>query len=130
MSVCEDAEADLDALYANDEDSAALIDVFLQEAAASQEMLDRFTCQGYRNYGGDFDFDIKRWEKLWSSHALWRARLFYIENGAANYRIIYAFHPGERRYYILGIVPREFDYEPSHPLSQRIVACYNELGIP
>jgi len=30
----------------------------------------------------------------------------------------------------MGIVPRDFDYDPQHPYTQRIVSAYRELGIP
>ncbi|ENO90434.1 hypothetical protein [Thauera linaloolentis] len=130
LSVHKCAEEDLDALYELDEDGAAAIDVFLEEASSSQEILDRFTIQDYRSYSTDFDYDIKRWKQLWGNFALWRARLFDVPNVAANHRIIYALHPIERRYYVLGIVPRDFDYDSDHPLSKRIIRTYGELDLP
>lgn len=130
LSIHEDAEADLEDLYQVDEDGAALIDAFLQEAAGSQDMLDRFTIRHYRSYGNTFDFDVKRWQSLWHQYGLWRIRLFAVPGVAASHRIVYAFHGTQRRYYILGIVPRDFDYDPQHPYTQRIVSAYRELGIP
>lgn len=130
LSVHELAEEDLDTLYEVDEDGAAAIDVFLEEASSSQEILDRFTVQDFRSYSTDIDYDIKRWQKLWNKFALWRARLFNVPGAAANHRIIYAFHPVERRYYVLGIVPRDFNYDPDHPLSKRIIRTYGELNLP
>lgn len=130
LSVHELAEEDLDALYELDEDGAAAIDVFLEEASSSQEMLDRFTVQDFRSYSTDLDYDIKRWQQLWNRFALWRARLFNVTGAAASHRIIYAFHPVERRYYVLGIVPRDFNYDPDHPLSKRIIRTYGELNLP
>lgn len=132
MSIHEDAELDLDALYDEDEDGAAAIDVFLDEAASSQDILDRFTVDGYRSYALDseHDFEVKRWKELWSRLGLLRLRLFGVPGSAGSHRIIYAFHSIERRYYILGIVPREFNYESDHPLSQRIIRAYRDLDIP
>jgi hypothetical protein len=129
ISVHPDAERDLDALYETDEDGAAMIAAFLQEAAASQSMLDCFTVKGYRSYTAP-EFDIKRWEALWKNYGLWRLRLFDVPGVAASSRIIYAFHPVRRCYHVLGIVPREFNYEPSHSLSRRIVFAYKELDLP
>ncbi len=130
LSIHQDAEDDLDALYDTDEDGAAALDVFLQEAAQSQDLLDRFTVNNFRSYDPAHDFDIKRWQALWNTHALWRIRLFDVPGTAARHRIIYTFHPVERRYYVLGIVPREFNYDLGHPIAQRIIAAYEELDIP
>lgn len=130
LSIHEDAEQDIDDLYEIDEEGAAAIDVFLEEAATSQEILDCFTVQDYRSYSDGLEFDITRWKSLWKDCALWRARLFNVPGVAATHRIVYAFHPNERRYYILGIVPRDFDYDHQHPFTKRIVSAYRELGLP
>lgn len=129
LSIHEDAEADLEDLYRVDEDGAALIDAFLQEAAGSQDILDRFTLRNYRSYGNRYDFEVKLWQSLWQKYGLWRIRLFDVPGVAASHRIIYAFHGIQRRYYILGIVPRDFDYDPQHRFTKRIIIAYRELGI-
>ncbi|WP_246262244.1 hypothetical protein [Aromatoleum evansii] len=132
MNVAHDAWNDLDELYEVDESAAYAIDVFLEEAADSQVILERLAeIQHYRSYAleGDWDYDIKRWVALWSRYALLRVRLYDVPGEAANYRIIYAFHPFERRIYILGIVARTFDYDPEHPISKRIIAVYRSLDL-
>lgn len=133
LTVCAEAEADLEALYEVDEDGAAEIDVFLQEAMDSQDILERLSeIRYYRSYGRDEapDYEIKRWEALWRSFALLRIKLFDVPAGAASHRLIYAYHPSEQRIYILGIVSRAFDYEPEHPISKRIIAAYRNLDLP
>ena len=130
MSIHEDAEKDLEALYEVDEKGAAGIDVFLEEAASSQTVLDHLLENRYRSYDAGFDFEVRRWESLWKHYGLWRLRLFGFAGDAASYRVIYAFHGKQRRYYILGIVPRDFDYDPKHHFTQRIVNAYQALGIP
>lgn len=67
MSIHKDAEADLDALYQLDPEGTAMIDVFLEEASASQEILDRFTDDKYRSYDKKLDFEIQRWRGLWKA---------------------------------------------------------------
>jgi anti-sigma-K factor RskA len=129
LSIHRDARQDLEQLYATDKDGAATIVTFLQEVAASQNMLENLSIRNHRSYVTP-EFDVKRWEALWKSYGLWRLRLFNVPGVAASSRIIYALHPIERRYYVLGIVPREFDYEPSHPLSQRIINTYKDLDLP
>jgi hypothetical protein len=130
LSIHKDAEDDLDALWEADPEGAAMIDVFLEEvASASQDVLERLTSDGYRSYTNDPDFDIKRWKALWKNYPLWRLRLFNVPGVAASHRIVYTFHPQELRYYVLGIVPRDFNYDPGHPLSKRIIAACGNLGL-
>lgn len=126
----EDAEADLDLIYEVDEDAAADIEVFLDEARNNQDTLDCLTRKGYVRYE-DVPFNVTEWEATKKSkYNLWRLKLLWIESGASKYRIVYAFHPGELRYYVLGILDREFDYDLNHPRSQKILAAYDDLDIP
>jgi anti-sigma-K factor RskA len=129
LSIHEDAERDLEALWEIEEESAAIMDAFIGEAAGSQEILNRFTEESYVDHVHDPGFDIKRWQALWKKYPLWRIRLFNVPIVASAFRIVFTFHPRELRYYILGIVPRDFNYEPIHPLTKRIIRACNELGI-
>jgi hypothetical protein len=111
IAVHEDAQADLDHIYEQDEDAAADIEVFLEEARNNQETLDNLTRRGYVKYG-DHPFDVKEWERAKRlKYNLWRIRLLWLDGLAAKYRIIYAFHPIEYRYYVL------------------VLLCYKKQGI-
>jgi len=125
-----DAEADLDRIYEENEDAGADIEVFLEEAKNNQVTLDNLTCRGYVQYG-EWPYDVKEWEKAKRlKYILWRIRLLWLEGPASKYRIIYAFHPIEYRYYILGIVNRDFNYDLQHERSKQILAAYDTLNIP
>lgn len=130
LALHKDAEADLDRIYEENEDAGADIEVFLEEAGNNQETLDNLTRKGYVQYG-DWPFDVKEWEKAKRlKYILWRIRLLWLEGAAAKYRIVYAFHPVEYRYYILGIVERNFNYDLDHERSKKIIAAYDALNIP
>lgn len=125
-----DAEADLNRIYGEDEGAGADIDVFLEEAKNNQETLDNLTRKGYVQYG-EWPFNVKEWEEAKrSKYILWRVRLLWLEGPAAKYRIVYAFHPIQYRYYILGIVERNFNYDLKHERSKKIIAAYDDLNIP
>lgn len=125
-----DAEADLERIYAEDEDAGADIEAFLEEAKSNQETLDCLTRKGYVRYG-DCPFDVTEWEATKKRKLnLWRVKLMWIESGATRYRIVYAFHPGELRYYVLGILHRDFNYDLRELRSQQIIAAYEILDIP
>ena len=124
------AVTDLDDIYDVDEDAAADIEAFLEEAKCNQITLDNLSRNGYIHYG-ELPFDVKEWARAKRIKLnLWRVRLLYLEGEAAKYRIIYAFHPVEFRYYVLGIVNRDFNYDLSHPTTKRILAAYEDLDIP
>lgn len=126
----EDAEIDLDRIYEVDEDAAADIEVFLEEAQNNQETLDNLTRNGYVQYG-DWPYEVKEWiEAKRSRYNLWRVRLLWLEGAAAGYRIVYAFHPIQFRYYVLGIVERNFNYDPAHERTKQIIAAYDALDLP
>ena len=130
LALHNDAEADLDRIYEEDEDAGADIEVFLEEAKNNQETLDNLTRNGYVQYG-DCPFDVREWERAKRlKYILWRIRLLWLEGTAAKYRIVYAFHPVEYRYYILGIVERNFNYDLNHERSKQILSAYNALNIP
>ncbi len=125
-----DFESDLDDLWETDEDAAALVVAFFEEAKTNQSLLDNLTRNKFVSYG-DWPYSVEVWASAQSRQLnLWRLKLLGLEGDAKKLRIIYAFHPREYRYYVLGIVPREFNYDPQHPISQRVVAAYRDLDLP
>lgn len=125
-----DAKEDLERIRAEDEDVAADFEAFLEEAGNNQETLDNLTRKGYVQYG-EVNFNIDEWNaarKL--RYNLWRIRFLFVKGLAAKYRIIYAFHTIQYRYYVLGIIERDFDYKIHHERTDRILAAYDALDIP
>lgn len=123
-------EGDLDELWSTDEDAAALITAFFDEAKNNQQLLDNLTRNKFISYG-DWTYSVEVWAAQQQRRLnLWRLKLMDFEGDAKKLRIIYAFHPGEYRYYLLAIVPRNFEYDPSHPRSKQIVDAYWDLDIP
>jgi hypothetical protein len=130
IALHDDAVDDLDRIYEHDEDAAADIEAFLEEARNNQHTLDSLTRNGYVDYG-NCPYNVKAWQAAKRIRLnLWRIRLLWLTGDADRYRVVYAFHPVELRYYVLGIVDREFDYDLSHPISQRILNAYENLDIP
>lgn len=102
---------------------AARIAVLLEQLARDDDLLDRLTQHGFGRQGID-PFNISQWfEQQRQGNNLWRLKDWKF----LQYRIIYAFIPTKHHYHILGIVPREFNYEASHALTQRILRAYEEL---
>lgn len=125
-----DAKADLEHIRKIDENVAADIEVFFEEARDNQLTLDNLNRNGYVQHG-DVPFDISEWgEAKRKKYNLWRLKFLFVNGLAAGYRIIYAFHGIEYRYYLLAIVDRSFDYNIHHERSKQILAAYDALDIP
>lgn len=124
-----DAEQDLLRLLRSPstKEVAAKIAVLLEQLASDDDLLDRLTQHGFGRQGID-PFNITKWfEQQRQGNNLWRLKAWDLGKNGLKYRIIYAFIPAKHHYHILGIVPREFNYEASHALTQRILRAYQEL---
>lgn len=127
LVVHEEAEADLEALWRTDAAAAALVTVLLEELEGDQVLLDALTDHKF-THNTDPRFDISRWESFWRrGKDLWRLRPYFEPGAGPSCRVIYAYLPRRRRYCVLAIVPRDFDYDPQHALTQRILASYDQL---
>lgn len=127
LFVHDDAKDDLLALRKKDPWAAGRIVALLEQLAADPDLLDRLTQHDY-GAGGRTDIHVSRWESQWrQGRNLWRFKAWDLEKIGLRYRVIYAFEPKNNHYHVLAIAPREFDYDPNHPISQRILRAYEEL---
>jgi len=127
LFVHDDAERDLEKLWDEAPDAAARIGVLLQELEENQDLLDRLTQHDFGDYRTG-EFHVSKWLNQWNKGKnLWRLKIWDLEDKGLQYRVVYAFLPSRSQYHVLGIVPREFDYDPNHELSRRIIAAYENL---
>lgn len=123
------AQDDLEQLWADDEVAAAAIDVLLQEVQGNQHLLDMLTAHDFGAYGTE-RFHVSRWvTQQRQDRNLWRLKLWDLERQGIRYRVVYALDQ-RRRYHVLGIVHRDFNYDPNDECSRRILAEYDDLDIP
>ena len=125
-----DALDDLERLWGESENAAAMISVFLEELQDNQEILDNLTRNKFVH-----ELEPRYGVEMWAGQQqkkrnLWRLKVWNFDGDLINYRVIYAFHPRENRYYVLGIPSRDFNYDASHPTSTRILKAYDDLDIP
>ncbi len=120
LFVHQDAIADLIQLKKDSPPVAARIKAFLEELDGNQDLLDRLTQQGFANVR----FDVKKFEVLWhKGHDIWRLRLWAVQA----HRIIYAYMPKSNHYLVLAIAPRDFNYDPAHEITKRLLDVYRQL---
>ena len=127
LFVHDDAEADLDRLWDEAPDAAARIGVLLEELGGNQDLLDRLTQQDFGAYH-TAEFHVTKWVEQWKKgNDLWRLKVWNLEDKRLQYRVVYAFLPRKSHYHVLGIVPREFNYDAGHEITRRILRAYERL---
>lgn len=127
LIVHNDARDDLEKLWDVEPVAAARIAVLLEELEGDSDLLDRLTQHDFGAYHTE-DFHVSKWQEQWrKGKDLWRLKVWDLEDKGLRYRVVYAFMPRQKDYYVLGIVQRDFNYEPNHELTRRILAAYENL---
>lgn len=127
LYVHEDAEADLEQLWVTEPTAAARITALIEELEGNTDLLDRLTQHDFGAYRRE-DFHVSKWIEQWrKGKDLWRLKIWDLENKGLRYRVVYAFMSRQQDYCVLGILPREFNYDPNHDLTRRIIAAYEDL---
>ena len=122
-----DAKTDLLQLAQSEPKPAARLIVLLQEVQSDKELLDMLTAH---NFGSDERelFHVSRWEEHWhEGKDIWRLKFWELEHQGIPYRVIYALRRGTGNHYVLAVAHRDFNYDPNHPTTQRILRAYEEL---
>lgn len=123
----DDAEDDLENLWDEAPEAAARIAVLLEELEGNQDLLDRLTQHDFGSYHSA-DFHVSKWVEQWKKGKdIWRLKVWELEDKGLQYRVVYAFVPVKSHYHVLGIVPRDFNYDADHQLTKRILAAYENL---
>lgn len=126
-----DAKVDLRSLLAQKVPDARRIIALLEELRNDPSLLDRLNEHGAGERDAALGFTVSRWQSQWQrNNNLWRLKVRTDEWHFSIYRVVYAFDPRCRRYYVLGVVHRDFNYDESDPRSHRILAAYQTLDIP
>lgn len=127
LVVHDDAKEDIAELWRRATKVAAYVTVFLEQAGGDQDLLDRLT---QRHYCDD-QVNVDHFQEQWlQNRNLWRLKFAPLDDSGYHYRVVYAFHPTDQRYFILGVLHRDFDYRAEDERTRRILAAYNELNIP
>lgn len=127
LFVHDDAVADLESLWVQEPVVASRITALLEQLENDPDLLDRLTQHDYGAHRAA-GFHVSKWvEQYRKGKNLWRLKVWELEDKGLRYRVVYAFEPQQQHYHVLAIAPREFDYDNSHPLSQRILRAYEEF---
>ncbi len=72
--------------------------------------------------------DVSKWHALWKKGMdLWRLKFWELEHQGLPYRVIHALKRGTGDHFVLAIVSRDFDYDPKHPTTRRVLQAYADL---
>lgn len=124
------AESDLEQIWDINEDAAATITVLLEELESGVPELDRLFRRGFRRIE-DPAFDVDHFIEFWrEGFNLLRLKIWDEGGALVPYRILYAFDPRYDSYHVLAIIDRDFAYDRTHPIVQRVINDYTHLGLP
>lgn len=109
---------------------ATRILAFLEQLKADQKLLSSLLDHGFDNK----DFNVSRIESIWQSRDVWRLKIFEWDLSKNKkytipYRIIYAYDLKLLTFRILAVAHRSFNYEANHPITQRVIRTYDNLGL-
>lgn len=131
LVVHDDAYQDLDEIQAKDEATAGILEIFLETIASDQRQLDNLTVHEYGAHRSK-PYHVSRWQAYWRDRVppidLWRVKLWSLEHHGTMYRIVYHYKRAPAsQYTVLAVLPREFDYDPAHPRTKRLLAVCDGL---
>jgi mRNA-degrading endonuclease RelE of RelBE toxin-antitoxin system len=103
---------------------AAKVLELARELRANPSLLANLLDHGYTTE----DIDVSKFQEFWRQRLdLWRLKLWELEDAGLKYRIIYAYKIDSLCFHILAVVHRDFDYDPAHLVTRRILHDYAEL---
>lgn len=121
------AAEDLAAIATSTPEIRLRFGALLQQLKDDPLLCDRLTQDHFGVRGLD-PFEVRRWvQQNEQDNNLWRLRIWDFEALGLNYRVVYAFFPTESRYVFLAFAPREWNYDPDHALTRRILDDYHRI---
>lgn len=113
---------DLDRLWKEDPDAAAVIEVVLEEVQADPRVIDKLTQHGNNEFGSYDKVNVKRLIEASRNKRgdVWRWRV--LETPATGYRVIYGYHIQTRQICVLAVASKEEidDYRQDSDLAKRV----------
>ena len=125
--VHDDARGDLDGLWETDPVAAARVAVVLEQLEHDESLRERLL---EHRYGSNrtADFEIQKWVSQWEKNRdLWRLKIWALEDLDIRYRVIYAYSIPNRSFHVLAVAHRDFNYDESDRISQRVLRAYQDL---
>lgn len=109
---------DIERLESSDPAALASVLIFLEEAEADPQLIDKFTTYGDIDIGQHLA-NAKPWQKAMATDNLFRIRI--LNTQATSYRVVYGYDWHQRRIGVLAIVHKEqFDCGINSVLADRI----------
>ncbi len=127
------AQADLLELRKTNPTIAARIVVVLDAVKSDQALLSELLTHNFgerSNERWSSLVGIKKIVQWWNNRPyrdLWRLKIWDLERQGVQYRIVYAYFPRARKYCVLGVFPRRWNYDPNDTRSLRVTNDYDEL---
>lgn len=110
-------------------EAAGRIAALLQQIKADPVLLDKLTDHDF-GAKASAAFHVQKWLAFWNcGYDIWRLKVWEIPRGSLPYRVVYAFEPRRMLFHVLAVVHRDFNYDPRHTITKRILRAYEDLGL-
>ncbi|NYT81420.1 hypothetical protein H0A70_07945 [Alcaligenaceae bacterium] len=125
-----EAEEELDALYDEDVDHAALIDELLWQLEENPGLLDEL-CREKHHALHTPTFQVKQFREVWKDgYNVFILKVWTGDGVSIPHRLIYGYHGQLDRYYVLTVMPRGVNYECDQNFIDKVCRIYDRIGIP
>lgn len=130
ITICEEADEELLALYDHNEDAAATFDVLLEQLDNDKEMLDRlFRPANHFLYRPPFE--IKQYEAMQrTGRNIFIIKVRGEDGELLPWRLLIGFDSRNDVYHVLCLAPRSIAYDESDPLFRIVQSRYDNAGLP
>ena len=128
LTIHPDARSDLEELWRTSRTAFARISVLLEQIRADPHLLDALTDHAFGLERREA-FTVSRIESQWhKGKDLWLLKIWDLDAQNLPYRIVYGYEIRRHRYHVLGVIHRSnYNYEPDHPFTQRILRAYDDV---
>ena len=143
LSYVDVVDRDLDQISTWSPEDGDDLRAFLQELEDSGDLLERLSSWHYAHAYADPQFDCRAIDCLQRrGYNVYRLKALRLEWARRYYRIVYAYDVAYDDFIVLAVVlrltdrtPPElrehcYDYQPNHPITQRICTEYERLELP
>ncbi|EML7988508.1 hypothetical protein D7Y24_19405 [Stenotrophomonas maltophilia] len=134
LKVTKAAESDIDDVCGEDDELFDAVWLYVRELKNDQELLEKLLEDRYGKLRHEDRFthrigvqQIGEFFRDRPARDTWAWKFWDIENKGVALRFVYMYLPRQRWFIVLAVAKREWNYESSHPLSDRIRADYDRF---
>lgn len=125
-----DAEAELDALYDENEDTAADFDLLLERLGEDEKTLE-FLCLPENNFKYSPPYEVKKFIEAQNiGRNIFSIKTQDTDGHRTDYRMLIGHDAQKNIYHVLAVTNRDYSYDPGHESFKQLLKRYDDSDIP